>query len=98
MAEMTSEGANAGAGIDLSQFYQVFFEEAGENLEAMERIAVAMPGQFSSTAQDLARGKPSEIDHLNGFVVQRGASLGVPTPANRVLWATVRLMEKPSTT
>ena len=36
MGEMTSEGANIGAGIDLSQFYQVFFEEAGENLDRME--------------------------------------------------------------
>src|ERR1700712_3597596 len=36
MGEMTAEGANLGAGIDLSQFYQVFFEEAGENLERME--------------------------------------------------------------
>jgi len=33
---MTTEGANIGAGIDLSQFYQVFFEEAGENLDRME--------------------------------------------------------------
>src|SRR5438105_5278774 len=37
MAEMTSEGANQSAGIDLSQFYQVFFEEAGENLDSMEQ-------------------------------------------------------------
>lgn len=36
MGEMTSEGANPGAGIDLSQFYQVFFEEAAENLHRME--------------------------------------------------------------
>src|SRR5436190_14016487 len=36
MAEMTSDGANQSAGIDLSQFYQVFFEEAGENLDRME--------------------------------------------------------------
>ena len=26
---------SAAAGIDLSQFFQVFFEEAGENLESM---------------------------------------------------------------
>ena len=38
MGEMTSEGANLGAGIDLSQFYQVFFEEAGENLDRMEQL------------------------------------------------------------
>ena len=36
MGEMTAAGRNPGAGIDLSQFYQVFFEEAGENLERME--------------------------------------------------------------
>ena len=37
MAESKSEGASASAGIDLSQFYQVFFEEASENLERMEQ-------------------------------------------------------------
>ena len=37
MGEKTSEGANLSAGIDLTQFYQVFFEEAGENLDRMEK-------------------------------------------------------------
>jgi two-component system chemotaxis sensor kinase CheA len=37
MGDMSSEGAHLNAGIDLSQFYQVFFEEAGENLESMEQ-------------------------------------------------------------
>ena len=60
---------------------------------AVRRIAETMPTQYSSTAQDLMRGKPSEIDHLNGYVVHRGEALGVPTPANRVLWATVKLVE-----
>ncbi|MFM6986766.1 MAG: ketopantoate reductase family protein [Hydrogenophaga sp.] len=62
---------------------------------AVRRIAETMPTQFSSTAQDLMRGKPSEIDFLNGFVVRRGDALGVPTPANRVLWTLVRLVERP---
>ncbi len=35
MAEMHAEG---GADFDLSQFYQIFFEEAGENLDQMEQI------------------------------------------------------------
>jgi 2-dehydropantoate 2-reductase len=60
---------------------------------AVRRIAETMPTQYSSTAQDLMRGKPSEIDHLNGYVVQRGVALGVPTPANRVLWAVTKLVE-----
>src|SRR5882762_699793 len=63
-------------------------------LQAVPRIAETMPGQFSSTAQDLARGKPTEIDHLNGFVVRKGEALGVPTPANRVLLALVKLLEE----
>lgn len=66
---------------------------APDILERTYRIAEAMPAQYSSTAQDLARGKPTEIEHLNGFVARRGASLGVPTPANRTLAALVRLLE-----
>ena len=65
-------------------------------LERVYGIAKAMPTQYSSTAQDLARGKPTEIDHLNGYVVRRGETLGVPTPANRALWALVKLLETKS--
>ena len=65
----------------------------GDVREAVRKIAVTMPGQYSSTAQDLRRGKPTEIDHLNGFLVRRGEALGVPVPANRVLHTLVRLAE-----
>jgi 2-dehydropantoate 2-reductase len=63
------------------------------SLQAMDRIAVAMPAQFSSTAQDMARRKPSEIDHLNGFVARRGRELGVEVPVNQTLYALVKLVE-----
>ena len=63
------------------------------SLEAMEGIAAAMPGQLSSTAQDMARGKPSEIDHLNGLVARRGRELGIATPTNQALHALVKLVE-----
>jgi 2-dehydropantoate 2-reductase len=65
----------------------------GDMHEAVLRIAQTMPGQYSSTAQDLARQKKTEIDHLNGFVVRKAASLRVPTPANRTLFALVKLLE-----
>jgi len=68
----------------------------GDVEAAVRRIAQTMPTQYSSTAQDLMRGKPSEIDHLNGHVVRRGLALGVPTPANRALWVVTRLVENPS--
>ncbi|CAA9411128.1 MAG: 2-dehydropantoate 2-reductase, partial [uncultured Ramlibacter sp.] len=61
--------------------------------EAVRKIAETMPGQLSSTAQDLARGKQTEIDYLNGFIVQRAQALGLATPANRVLWSLVKLIE-----
>jgi 2-dehydropantoate 2-reductase len=64
-----------------------------ESMAAMERIAGAMPAQFSSTAQDLARGKRSEIDHLNGTVVRLGAEHDVATPVNQALYALVKLVE-----
>ena len=38
MGETTNDSGHMSAGIDLSQFYQVFFEEAGENLETMEQM------------------------------------------------------------
>jgi 2-dehydropantoate 2-reductase len=60
---------------------------------AVRKIAETVPGQSSSTAQDLARGKPSEIDHLNGVIVRRGEALGVATPVNRLLHAIVKLLE-----
>ncbi len=60
---------------------------------AIQKIAESMPTQYSSTAQDLAAGKRSEIDHLNGYIVMKADSLGVPTPVNRVLYTLVRLME-----
>ena len=62
--------------------------------EAVLPLARSMATQVSSTAQDLARGHRSEIDHLNGYVVRRGEALGIPTPTNRMLHTLVRLLEK----
>ena len=38
MAEAHHEAGGSGADFDLSQFYQIFFEEAGENLDLMEQM------------------------------------------------------------
>lgn len=66
----------------------------GDVWQAVERIAQTMPQQLSSTAQDLARGKRSEIDHLNGYVLRRGEVLGIATPVNRVMHTLVKLLEE----
>jgi 2-dehydropantoate 2-reductase len=61
--------------------------------EKIFALVKVMPDQLSSTAQDLARGKPSEIDFLNGHVVRKGAEFGIPTPSNLALQVAVKLRE-----
>ncbi len=62
---------------------------------AME-IATQMADAFSSTAQDLNRGRLTEIDALNGYIVRRGAELEVPVPVNHGLFTLVKLAERTS--
>lgn len=42
MAEAHQEGSGSGVDFDLSQFYQIFFEEAGENLDLMEQMLLSL--------------------------------------------------------
>ena len=42
MAETGNDSASDAAGIDLTQFYRVFFEEAGENLQTMEQMLLGL--------------------------------------------------------
>ncbi len=69
----------------------------GDVFAAVDRIATSMPGQVSSTCQDLRRGKPTEIDHLNGYIVAEGERLGIATPINRALHALVKALETKTT-
>jgi 2-dehydropantoate 2-reductase len=64
-----------------------------EMVEAAWKLGEAMSAATSSTAQDLARGKATEIESLNGYVARRGAEAGIPTPVNETLCALVRLLE-----
>ena len=60
---------------------------------AME-LAVQMSDALSSTAQDLNRGRLTEIDALNGYIARRGSELGVPVPVNHALFTLVKLAEQ----
>ena len=61
------------------------------------RLGTTMAQATSSMAQDLARGRRTEIDALNGFVARRGEALGVPVPVNRTLTTLVKLLEEAGT-
>ncbi len=47
----------------------------------------------SSMLQDVLRGAETEIDAINGAVVQAGDRLGVPVPVNRLLVALIKALE-----
>jgi len=64
---------------------------------AME-LATQMADAFSSTAQDLNRGRLTEIDALNGYISRRGADLGIPVPANHALFTLVKFAEQADVT
>ncbi len=88
---------------------QIFLAAANETMDVARAAGVKLPpvdlananvklardlgNATSSTAQDIQRGKRTEIDSLNGFVVRRGAELGVPTPVNSTLTALIKLLE-----
>lgn len=61
--------------------------------EAAWALARNAPDAISSTAQDLARGRRTEIDAFNGYIAEKGASLDVDTPINRALHTLIKLRE-----
>jgi len=80
--ESVAVGRAAGVRMPEAGFTEKWLESLGTFGEAL-----------SSTAQDLARGKRTEIESLNGYIVRRGAELGVPTPSNFALYALLKLLE-----
>ncbi len=69
-------------------------EVPGNMHETVRNLASTMATQYSSTAQDLARGKKTEIDYLNGYVCRLGKQHGIPTPVNQTLLTLVKLVAK----
>jgi 2-dehydropantoate 2-reductase len=48
---------------------------------------------LSSMQQDLLKGRRTEIDHLNGAVVELGAKYGIACPVNQALTMIIKAME-----
>jgi 2-dehydropantoate 2-reductase len=57
---------------------------------AAEAIARRTASNHSSMFQDVLRGAQTEIDFINGAVVQAGEKKGVPVLVNRTLWLLVK--------
>ena len=72
-------------GVDLSR------EEA---IGALADVAQATAANTSSTLQDVEAGRLTEVDALNGAVVERGDRQGVETPVNRTIAGLIRAWER----
>jgi 2-dehydropantoate 2-reductase len=83
IAEVVAVGS--AAGVDLPGVDRL--------MDAALKLGDAMTTATSSTEQDIARGRPTEIDSLNGYIDRRGKELGIPTPINSTLYALVKLAE-----
>jgi len=69
------------------------FEDPKAALAGAYKIGFQMSATYSSTAQDMMRGKRTEISSLNGHIAKLGTELGVPTPVNLTLYTLVKLLE-----
>jgi len=56
-------------------------------------VCAATAENISSMLQDLRNHKRTDIDFINGAIVQKGSELGVPTPVNAGLFHLVRIRE-----
>jgi 2-dehydropantoate 2-reductase len=66
-----------------------------EHYEAWRAAILAAYGDNKpSMLQDLERGRPTEIDFINGHVVSEGRRLGVPTPINAAVVETVHALSR----
>jgi len=50
--------------------------------------------QRPSMAQDILKGRRTEIDFMNGYIVDKGRMLGIPTPSHDKLVELVRAVER----
>ncbi|GAA3942800.1 2-dehydropantoate 2-reductase [Microbacterium soli] len=84
-------------GSDVAGFLAEPGSEAAERAaQEFERLFTALPSVKSSMLQDVLRGRRTEVDHLNGFVVAKGRTSAVSTAVNERVVALVHQVENGS--
>ena len=76
-------------GIEVARAEGVAVDEQ-QMLDALDSVLAATAENRCSMLQDVIAGRRTEIDALSGAVVERGESLGIPTPRNEMLATLVR--------
>jgi 2-dehydropantoate 2-reductase len=67
--------------------------ERGEVVEGMMRVVENTMNNRNSMLQDVEKGRRTEIDTLNGWVVRRGEEEGIACDGNRWLWEEIKRIE-----
>lgn len=70
--------------------------EIDPTIEEMIDAGVSNFFNYSSMCQDMIKGKKTEIDFLNGKIVELGKIHNIPTPFNELMVAFIKFLEKKS--
>jgi len=62
--------------------------------ERVKQVAQLTATNHSSMLQDVLGQRPTEIDAINGKIVEQGQALGIPTPINALLTSLMRAIQK----
>ena len=60
----------------------------------MKQVATMTATNHSSMLQDVLGQRPTEIDAINGKIVEQGQALGIPTPVNALLTSLMRAIQQ----
>ena len=83
MGELACEAASVAKAIGVA----LPFQDPGK---AAQEVARHSNDNLSSMLQDILRGTRTEVDAINGKVVQMGTKLNVPVTLNRAMWLLIK--------
>ncbi len=66
----------------------------GDPLKMVEKVCKATEKNISSMLQDILSGRRTEVDSINGVIVEEGVKCRIATPVNTVLYSLVKTWEQ----
>ena len=82
------------SGIDAEDYLATGAQEVEDLKSRLAENAKQLGAGRPSMLQDVSKGRKTEIDYLNGYVVRRGAETDISTPMNDAITQLVRRVER----
>lgn len=73
--------------------HQGLAHDAGHWLGRVRQVLQATAGNYSSMHQDLAAGRPTEIDYITGYLLRAAQEAGLPLPHHQQLYDAIKHKE-----